>query len=299
MVAAFLVSIAWLRADPAGVLQALTHALWQPLLASFLVLAAERVVTVLKLHLLLRSRGWRATFWTTFQIYWSSNLLGLFLPTGVGLDVLNAVRIHRHGMPLATSTSAVTVDRAAGLAALGGLLCWGALLSREYRSQLLAVAGTCALILLLALLFLLLPGRHLTAGRVPGFVRGLGRRIRALQEALLGFRNYPRALTVNLTLSLLMQLLRVLEVAVMAGAFGHFLGIRQALVVIPATNAITALPFTIGGGLGLRENAYLTLLPLVGIPPPEALALSVLVFAWVVLWVSPSALLLLRERRDS
>ncbi|MAE71267.1 MAG: hypothetical protein CME06_12475 [Gemmatimonadetes bacterium] len=297
-VAVVLLVVAWSRIDPAAVANAISHAAAGPLLVSFLVLVAERFVTIAKWLVLLEARGWKRPRSEAMLIYWSNNFVGLFLPTGLGLDVLNAFRTHRAGMRLADATSVVTVDRVLSLVSLAGVVTVAWLLATDLKGELTgAVIALGAAIVAVAFIATLpWQTRILTTLSRFGTGEKIALRLASFHESVVSFRHDRWALSLSFLLSVVAQLLRVLEVAVMAHAFGPGLGWRKAMVVVPAANAVTALPISIGGGLGLRENAYLYLFPRVGVSENDAMALSVLVFAWVVIWVLPGGLLAFARR---
>ncbi len=298
LVALVLLAVAWSRIDPAAVVETISYASAGPLLLSFLVLIAERLVTIAKWIVLLEARGWHRPTSDAFLIYWSNNFLGLLLPTGLGLDVLNAFRTHRAGMRLADATSVVTVDRVLSLVSLTCVVTGAWLLTTRFKVELGGAVTALGGAMVAVVFVVALPWqtRILTALSRFGIGEKIAIRLASFHAAVVAFRHDRKALAINLVLSIIAQLLRVLEVAVMIHAFGPTLGWRNAMVVVPAANAVTALPISIGGGLGLRENAYLYLFPRVGVSESDAMALSVLVFAWVVIWVLPGGLLAFARR---
>ncbi len=292
VVALALLALAWSRIQPEAVLAALTHASPGPLLLSFALLIVERVGTVAKWVVLLRARGWDRPHRDAFIIFWGNNFFGLFLPTGLGLDVLNAYRTHRAGMRLADSTSVVTVDRALSLVSLACLVACSWVLTTHFRVELTGAVITLGVATAAALLFLAFPAKAIVLEGVSRFRVGaaLAHRLESFHTAVVAFRSDRGALALNFALSILVQLLRVLQLAVLIRALGPGIGWRNAMVVVPACNVVTALPVSIGGGLGLRENAFLYFFPRIGVPEEDAMALSVLVLAWVVIWVLPGGL---------
>ena len=294
--------VAYDRVQPTAVLGIMGDAAPGLLVISFVALVAERLVSITRWAILLRAQGARFSAGTIARIYWRNNFFGLLLPTAVGLDVLNALSATRLGLPGARATSTVLVDRAFALLSLAILVLFSVAVTGQTAGELGSAIALLSIGILGLLACVFLPVGATLTKIFPrsGRLADIAERIQLFHDAVRSFRRTPLSLAANLGLGIAVQFLRVVEVCYIVRAFIPAFTWAQALAVVPATNVITALPLSIGGGLGLRENAYLYFFPRVGVSDSISLAVSVLVFAWVVAWVVPGGLAgLLFPLRDS
>lgn len=298
-ISALLLAWAWNRVDPNSVSRTMLRADPRWLLASFGVLLAERLVTIAKWWLLLRPLEPSLTFRQVLGIYWPNNFLGFFLPTGVGLDLLNARGAVRSGIGIAPAMSSVTLDRAMSLFALGAVVLFSLLLTTRFMGELTGFVLGIAILFMIVATLMSKPGIVLAACTSELRSGSVHRRLRRFHVALMSYRAHWLALLLNAGLSLTMQLLRVLEVVFISHALGLNASVRDVAAVVPAANALSALPFSVAAGTGLRENAYLYLFPQVGVGADDAIAISVIVLAWVVAWIIPGGLWGVVKRRSS
>ena len=92
---------------------------------------------------------------------------------------------------------------------------------------------------------------------------------------------WPRALV----LSLLINVVCVLQMAVLSAGLHAPVSFLAWLVIVPMIFCISALPIT-PSGLGVRENLFVLMLavPEIGLPRPTALSLSLLAYAGSLFW---------------
>jgi glycosyltransferase 2 family protein len=113
-------------------------------------------------------------------------------------------------------------------------------------------------------------------------------------------RNH-RVLGSALGLSMLLNVVCVLQFAALARGLGLEVSLWRWFLVVPVVICIAALPIT-PSGLGLRENLFVVLLahPLIGVPATAALSLSLLAFAGSLAWSLVGGLVYLtfRERHQ-
>ena len=254
-------------------------------LASF----AANLVVAFRLRVLLAAQGVPARARQTFAINLAAFFYNLFLPIGgVGVAAIRLQRLshHRHGRFTAALT-AMVCDRVAAIAALGlvGLTCW--MLDPHPKSAgslVIILGGTTAIALMLAPRIVPAALRSLvrdlqTGGSGTWWAPALLRLSNALGSVA---RLSPATLATLLGLSILAQMVGILVFA----ALGHGLDLPVSLVsmgwIRSVVVLITVLPISIGG-LGVREGALVFTLHAFGVPPHDAFAFSILIFATTIL----------------
>lgn len=220
----------------------------------------------------------------------------LLLPTGVGGDVIRALRCAERVEHADRAWASVAFERVLGLLALVLVSALGLLLrGSEATRRLLWVAVGLTMFLVLALTFADGPLRLMArlARRAPGSLSGTIERIAAAFSGPLA-RPAPRLETFGW--SLLYQVV-ALSILVAAGSRWHDPALLSAVFVgVPIALVASLIPVTIGG-FGLRESLFVVVLGPFGIAPERALALSVVwLLANVAVGVAGLAVML-GERR--
>lgn len=283
--------LAWLlsRVDLAEVGAAITRASPLAIVLATLTSFVGNVVIAFRLRVLLAAQGVRARATQTLAINLAAFFYNLFLPVGgVGVAALRLQRLSQHSRGRFTAAlTAMVCDRLAAIASLGvvGLGFW---LTDPHPkptgSLLVLLLGTATVASLLA------PRavphevrrfvRELTAGAAGTWWSAALHRLSSALGSVA--RIPPQALLRILGISILAQLPGALVFV--------WLGWGLDLPVAPVSMAwirsltvlVTVLPISIGG-IGVREGTLIYVLQTFGVPAPDALALSILVFATTIL----------------
>ncbi len=243
------------------------------------------VVRAVRWQVLLEALGIRRPLHELTLWYLVGGFFNVILPTGFGGDAVRVVELAQDAgatgrAATGRALNSVVVDRYLGLIVLlalglaagllrpdlaagpvfwvmallfaGGILgAW--LLSRPWWQRRAADSG--------------LLGRLVRASKLPAIAGGLGQYGRA-------------ALLRGLAASLVFNLLQIGWNAAIATGLGLHLPVALYFVFVPLTSVALLLPAF--GGLGVRELTYVTLLAASGVAQPQALALSLGVYAITV-----------------
>jgi uncharacterized membrane protein YbhN (UPF0104 family) len=214
------------------------------------------------------------------RIFFVSSFVGTFLPS-IGGDVYRAYQLARLDVRPAEAAASVLMDRALGV--LSMVLVGAAALAflREIDvpgviPALLVASAGCAV-----------AAAGVFSERAAALALDLADRIpsprviraaRGLTDAVRRYAHHHAALVAVLTLSVLVQTLRVLQ----AYGLGQALGIGEPLflyfALVPIITLIMQIPITIGG-LGTTQYAFERLFGYAGVAAPQAVALSLLFLA--------------------
>lgn len=254
-------------------------AAWPQGLLVHLLLAALLVLTSFRWWLLLRAVELDVRFPRALRLGWIGAFFNLAVPGSTGGDVVKAWYAARSTGRPTRSVLSVFVDRAAGMLGLGVLAGLALVLqppSRGFgaaRVLVLLLVGVCVVVALL----LAVPGLRRRLG-----LHALGRRlpfagVRAEVSAAGALYGRRRgALLVALALSVLNHAGAAVAVWLLARALGvEGVHLTTAVVLVPLANLFSALP-VVPGGWGVGELAFAYLFGQVGVPPTEAVSLSVL-----------------------
>ncbi|WP_227420334.1 lysylphosphatidylglycerol synthase transmembrane domain-containing protein [Roseitranquillus sediminis] len=261
-----LLVLLWAAVDGADALARLRQADLRWLVAAFVMLNIQTLLSALRWRLTAAQLGQRIGVMRAVSEYYLAQFVNQTLPGGVLGDAGRAVRA-RHEAGLARAGQAVVLERLAGQAALfavmivavattvavGGGLSWPG----SAGHVALAAVGAVLALALVAAVF----------GRIPGPPANLSR---LAGHALLAHGVWPR----QLALSAGTVACNLAAFAFCAEATGTNLSFAAATAVVPLILATMLLPVSIGGW-GLREGATAALWPLVGATPAAGIAASV------------------------
>jgi putative membrane protein len=217
-----------------------------------------------------------------FRLRWIRDAVNAVLPVAqVGGDVVRARLLIRRGVAAVPATVGVTVDVATELAAqfafavIGLAVLWH--LPHQGGGAEWAVAATGVLGLMTA--------GFMSAQRwglfrlverlVPRLARSRNADAMAgLHAAVVGLYRQPGRVWASVVAHLASWLFGVLETWVALRILGIEVGLAEALVIESLGQLARSLGFMVPGGLGVQEGGFVLACGLFGIPPEQALALS-------------------------
>jgi uncharacterized membrane protein YbhN (UPF0104 family) len=291
--------LAWMatRIDMAAALRALVTVHPLAVAAVLALVAFDRLVMIWRWVSLLRATGAPVDTPTAARIFLVSSFVGGFLPAGVGGDAARAWALSRHTDRRSEAVASVAVDRVLGvvaLALLGGLgaLLWSTRVPPELRQWVYAAAGACLVASGLALWADVLAAWLL---RGPLRHQWVGRMTWRLAEAMGEYRSQPRVLLGVLGLSVLVQVLRVLQAWGLGLGLGLDVPLTYYFVFMPIGLLMLLLPISVSG-FGVPQGIIVWLLRPVGVDPATAFALSTLIVLSGIAGNLPGAWLYLRPR---
>ncbi|BCS33282.1 hypothetical protein TBR22_A25090 [Luteitalea sp. TBR-22] len=276
---------AMVRADPVALL----------VVAALVLL--DRAVMIWRWLLLLRAQGSPITTGTAARIFLVSSFVGSFLPAGVGGDAARAYALGQRTAQRGAAVASVAVDRILGVVAIALMGALGvAVYARTHpdpQVQAVAVASAAAVFVGSGVAvwadrwirWLPASWHDWTAVRLP----------LRIADSVAAYREQPRTLVAVFALSVLVQLLRILQ------AYGLGLGLNLAvpfsyyLVFMPVGLLMLLLPISVSG-FGLPQVFMVWLLRPQGVPDELSLALSTLIVLSGLFGNLPGAWLYLRNR---
>jgi uncharacterized protein (TIRG00374 family) len=207
------------------------------------------------------------TFRRLFSLYMIGSFFSSFLPGVIGGDFVKAYYLNKDAKKLSLTLASIFMDRYLGYVSLMFL-------------------GVAAFPFALRF-FGDSPYKWLMPGIFVSFVIGsflffglkLGRRFKTVSEFyeyFVTFKTKKDVILKSLLLSIAIQVLGFMAVAVLASAMGEHIPLLLMFVFLPIVITITTLPVSISG-IGVREGAFVLLFGLIGVRPEAATSLSL---AW-------------------
>ena len=236
--------------------------------------------------------------WLT-RAYFVAYTAGQVLPTSLGGDAVRVVETtRRHPGRGTVVTGTVLLERGLSGATTVALGAVGFLLSiGEYDvSAYLWLEGVFVFgTLLLGFLFFARSARPLLRRTQPLFRRfRLEKPIRHLYEGVHHYRSHPGLIGKALSVTLVVQAVRILSIWASAKAVGIDLDPRIYYVFGPLLFLVMLVPFTLNG-LAVREAFFVSFLGSVGVSADQAFAAGFLYFLLTLLLAFPGALMMLRD----
>ena len=276
---------AMLRADPAAL----------AVVAALVLL--DRVVMIWRWLLLLRASGTDVATGTAARIFLVSSFVGSFLPAGVGGDAARAYALGQRTARRGAAVASVAIDRILGVVAIALMGAVGVgVYARQHpdtQVQLVAVSSAAAIFVLSGaavwadrwIRWLPDAWHHWTPIRLP----------LRIADAVAAYRGEPRTLLAVFGLSLLVQLLRILQAYGLGLGLGLAVPFSYYLVFMPVGLLMLLLPISVSG-FGLPQALMVWLLRPQGVPDVLSLALSTLIVLSGLFGNLPGAWLYLRAR---
>lgn len=236
------------------------------------VFLGAQVISSYRWQILSRPLGFQLSFGRYLSLYFVGMFFNLVLPTSVGGDV---VRAWYMGGKRSRAFLSVLAERGSGLAVLMLLACLAAFVAPVPLPgwMILAVVGVGSVLLGGVLCVPLLPAMT----RLPW----IGAKIPPLIQLAHTFLRLPRLLTIAGMLSLVVQLASVALVWLVSEGLGLAVPFSYFAVIVPLVTLLTLVPISLNG-MGLRELGLVVMLGPVGVTAPQAVMLSLLVFAVTV-----------------
>ena len=236
--------------------------------------------------------------WLT-RAYLVAYTAGQVLPTSLGGDAVRVVETtRRHPGRTSVVTGTVLLERGLGGAATVALGAVGFLLSiGQYDvSAYLWLEGVFVFAtLVLGFVFFARSARPLLRTTQPFLERlRLAGLLRAFYEGIHHYRGRPRLLGKVLSLTLVVQAVRILAIWAAAKAVGIDLDPRIYYVFGPLLFLVMLVPFTLNG-LAVREAFFVSFLGSVGVGANQAFAAGFLYFLVSLLMAFPGAVIMLRD----
>ncbi len=260
----------------------------KPLLFSSLaVYLLTYALCIYRWSMLLGAVGIRIPITRIIISYSGGVFFSLFLPSTIGGDVMRSVDMAAHTKKTKEVLATVFVDRLSGyiglvILTIAALLCGWRLLADP--GILLPVAIITLLLILVLLVFFdkasykrinkMLDSP--TAGRLRELITNLHHEIHI-------FRDKIPTLTVNIIISVIIQMVTPVTFYLISLSLGLKIDILYFFIFLPIIGAITLLPISIGG-LGLRDATVVYFFAKVGVARDPAFAMSLLNFSFIVLY---------------
>jgi uncharacterized membrane protein YbhN (UPF0104 family) len=222
--------------------------------------------------------GSHLPFWQAAKLFSIGNFFGQILPGAVGGDAIRIWKTQQSHIGISPATNSILLERAATVLGLILLaLIWQGRLASYLPDPsllkifpLLALGGSMGLILL-ACLDKIIPSKPLSNAV---HHRGLRALLLLSKDCRLVFLS-PKFLLALLTIIILAHLNLIVVMWAITQSSQKPVDLRDCLALMPAAILVATLPLSIAGW-GTREVAMIWLFGLIGVPPSQAAAFSIL-----------------------
>jgi uncharacterized protein (TIRG00374 family) len=219
-----------------------------------------------------------------------SDAMGMFIPSNISREGIKTFLLWKYIGKSVDSFTSVFFDRFNGLFALTGIAFICSLMSSDmlnssnyiYLSG--ALFGFC--VLAYSMIFLINNSwifEKIQSIKLP-FFHKLKSKLSEIATSLSNFTKHKRTLFNVIGISIVVQLLRIFFIFCMTIALGIHIPVLYLLVILPITMLLLMLPISVGG-IGIQEAAYIYFLGPFGVAPEECVALSLLCYTSVILWL--------------
>ena len=273
----FLIAYVVNRAGPQQIYNQLSQVELYLFIAAVILGIVDTAVSALRWKYLLELLDETISFVETFYYYYLGSFFSTVLPFRAGGDLVKAAGVSKSGTQNTDAFASVFMDRFMGLAAIALVApCGLLLLSPELRgSLLLPILVTTSATFVLLIIIISRRANIVISNFLSIFPSTIYQKLEKFREALETYSSYPTILIIGLILSLIFQLLAILEVSLLAASLGIQIPLYFLVAMVPILSLILFLPISIQG-FGVREVAYVVFLSSIGIPEYQAASLSIL-----------------------
>ena len=255
---------------------------------SVLVSLLMNFLSSYKWHILLVSKNLSVGFLKLLGLYYVGKFFNLFLPTGMGGDVVRVYELGKLTKTNSESLASVFLERFTGMVVLTVVSLLAVVVSiKHYNLPIITNSLLLCVVMTSVIVWLILDKRPILI-----FNKKLGDRFSFLQkpcakllkihDAIVEYKKDKRTLIFALIISLVFYFLAVINVWVSALAFSREIEFLTILVAVPAIMLIMNLPVSIGG-LGLMEAAYSTIFQAFGYTSNIGLSTALLIRAKTII----------------
>lgn len=292
MSAVLILLIFYYLVDSRQFVQLLVAAKLPFLLFCVALIAADRFVMAWKWIILLRAQGSRVSFRAITELTFMSTFFGLFLPSILGGDLVRAYSLTKNISNSNLSISSVLIDRTIGISSMMAISLVSALGAYKYTANPQVLMVVFLFVLAFGAFLLLVfssSGPKLLDKLLPFKGSGnLREKLKGIYDSFLQFKAYKMVLLYAISLSLLVQIMRIVGVYVSSLALNLSTDFVYFLIFIPLTIVLSLLPVSIAG-IGIREGAYIYFFTRVGMTSSGAFTLALLVYFLTIIATLPGA----------
>ena len=256
------------------------HPTWYAL--ALAVIFLHFLVQSLVIRILLHTKNILVKARSVFRLTVISQFFGVFLPGGIGPDMVLCYNMARSAEKKEDVLSAIIFIR---ITILFMMVLLAALFSFHPLSPGPQVKLATALILLAFLAYFILTSNRHTLALAERLLSILNRHrfTGLLYKTYFALSSYSRNLAPALKcapLILLSAIIKIITDYFVARSLGIHIPLLYFFIFIPTITVISAIPLTFAG-LGVREASYAALFALAGVPPAEAITVSLVSFTLV------------------
>jgi uncharacterized protein (TIRG00374 family) len=294
-VAVVLTAVVLYWSHPSQILAATAGADVRWLAAALALVLVDRTLMAMRWIDLLAALapGSRPPLRTVLRVFFVSSFVSNFVPS-VASDLYRAYALSRYDVHLAESTASVLMDRALGVLSVALVVAAALPFAHDLaaRHQLIAIVAVVFALCAVA-------AAVIYSARAAGLVRRgaalvplktLHRVTDALTDAVRRYATHHGELTRVLAMSVLVQVIRVLQGWCLGRSLGLELPLLTYFVFIPIIVLVMQLPITING-IGTTQVVFHQLFVPQGAPAPQVFALSVLFLALGIVGTLPGGVL--------
>jgi glycosyltransferase 2 family protein len=265
---------------------ALRGSQWWLFALSTLILCGRQIIATCRWAIILAASRIRVPLAWLLYWYMTATFFNLFLPTALGGDVMRIYQLAKNTGRNAAAAASVLMERILGFLALIGMAVVAMLLSTKARQEptiylgVLVAAG--ALVAVLVALF------HRGFGRMTvrlfrrvGLQR-LGEKAERGYAALYTLQQHRKTIFLAFLISVVFQAVGVVCTYLVGLSLGLNVSVGYYFISIPIIWLLTMLPISING-IGVREGGFVLFFTAVGVSTPDALLLSFLTFAQLLI----------------
>ena len=295
-VAVVLTAVVFYWSHPSQILAVTAAADWRWLAGALALVLVDRSLMALRwIDLLVAlAPGSRPPLTTVLRVFFTSSFVSNFVPS-VASDLYRAYALSRYDVHLAESTASVLMDRALGVLSVVLVAAAALPFARDLdsRRELIAIVVVLFLVCLMAAAAVFSEPAAVLIRRSAALIplKVLHRVTDALTDAVRRYASHCLELTRVLTLSVFVQVIRVLQGWCLGSALGLDVPLLTYFVFIPIIVLAMQLPVTVNG-IGITQWVFHELfVRQLGSPAPQVFAFSVLFLALGVVGTLPGGLL--------
>lgn len=253
------------------------------------------IIKAAKWYILLGVGDVKVPFLKLIQLDYASRFMGLFIPSGIGVDLLRGYGLSREMTSVNLAASSIIIDRIINLISLLIITSLSSLLSyKVIDNPSIAYGSLFILTCVLIIIFILSKDysenvfdRLNKTTKKNKLLLKIGQLYQSLKE----YKQHKKKILFVFILSLITQFFRITIYYFVNISVNAQISYKYCMIFTPIVILIAMLPLSLLG-IGLREGSFVYFYTKIGISPSAAFSIPAIVSIMVILSVIPGGLIL-------
>ena len=245
----------------------------------------NQFLLTLRWHILLRPLGFKLNFWGLILSTLSGKFLDFIVPGEYGVDVMRYWDLSRFSKQKAKPAISLFMDRLLGLSGCVAIGAIAVIPAAKYVGNEKMVYSLILFYGFITIMFFLIAYSNLISYLTRLFSSLSNLKINdfteKVEEAIALYKQHMGTILKAFVISVVLRILMIINIYLFSKSLGWNLSPIYFFIFVPTILILTTLPISTQS-LGVREGLYVYLFLQIDIPAEDSMALSLILFSWIL-----------------